>query len=74
MKRELTYLIQFALAKRLQLSPCNNVQYEIIKPRTIFNSISSANENLILHKTYTGRELISILGGMSAFTHFVNDD
>ena len=52
----------------------NNVQYEIIKPRTIVDSISSANGNLILCKTYAGRELISILGGMTAFTHFVNDD
>ena len=44
----------------------DKVQYEIIKPDTIVNSISSANENLILCKTYAGRELISILGGMSA--------
>ena len=52
----------------------DNVQYEIIKPCTIFDSILSANENLILCKTYAGRELISILEGMTAFTHFVNDD
>ena len=52
----------------------DDVQYKIIKPRTIIDSFSSANENLILRKTYAGRELISILGGMSAFTHFVNDD
>ena len=52
----------------------NNIQYEIIKPHTIIDSISSANESLILCKTYAGRELISILGGMTAFTHFVNDD
>ena len=29
----------------------DNVQYEIIKPRTIIDSISSANENLILHSS-----------------------
>ena len=52
----------------------DNVQYEILKLRTIVNYISSANENLILCKTYAGRELISILGRMSAFTHFGNDD
>ena len=52
----------------------DNVQYEIIKPRTIVDSISSANENLILCKTYAGRELISVLGGMTAFIHFVDDD
>ena len=27
-----------------------------------------------LHKTYAGRELISVLGGMTAFTHFVDDE
>ena len=52
----------------------DNVQYKLIKPHTIINSISSANENLILCKTYAGRELISILGGMVAFIHFVDDD
>ena len=52
----------------------DNVQYEIIKPHTIIDSISPANENLILPKTYAGRELISVLGGMTAFTQFVSDD
>ena len=52
----------------------DNVQYEIIKPRTIVDSISPANENLILHKTYADRELIAILRGMTAFTHFVDDE
>ena len=52
----------------------NNIQYEIIKARTIIDSISPANENLILCKTYAGRELISVLGGMTAFTQFVSDD
>ena len=51
----------------------DNVQCEIIKPHTIVDSISPANENLILCRTYAGRELISILGGI-AFTQFVNDE
>ena len=44
----------------------DNVQYQTIKPRTIIDSISPANENLILRKTYAGRELISVLGGISS--------
>ena len=52
----------------------DNVQYEILKPRTIVDSISPDNKNLILCKTYAGRELISVLGGMTAFSHFVDDD
>ena len=52
----------------------DNVQYEILKPHTVINSISPANEKWILSNTYAGRELISILEGMVAFTHFVNDD
>ena len=52
----------------------DNVQYEIIKPHTIVDSTLPAKENLILRKTYAGRELISDSGGMTAFTHFVNED
>ena len=52
----------------------DNVQYEILEPHTVINSISPANEKWILSNTYAGRELISILEGMVAFTHFVNDD
>ena len=74
MKRELTYPICSSKEVAVISMLSDNVQYEIIKPRTIVNSISSANENLILRKTYAGRVLISILGGLSAFTHFVNDD
>ena len=51
----------------------NDIQYEILKPRTVINSISPANDKLVLSKTYSGRELISVLEGMTAFTHFVND-
>ena len=52
----------------------DNIQYEIIKPRTIIDSISPGNDKLILSKMYASRELRSILEGMVAFTHFVNDD
>ena len=52
----------------------DNVQYEILKPRTIINSTSPGNDKLILNKTYAGKELRSVLEGMVAFTHFVNDD
>ena len=41
----------------------DNVQYEIIKPRTIIDSISPGKKKLILSGTYAGRELISILEG-----------
>ena len=52
----------------------DNVQYEIKKPCTTIDDISPGNKKLILSKTYAGRELLSILEGMVAFTHFVNDD
>ena len=52
----------------------DNIQYKILKLLTVIDSISPGNEKLILNKTYAGRELISALEGMVAFTHFVNDD
>ena len=52
----------------------DNVKYETLKPHTIIDSISPGNKKLILSKTYAGRELISVLEGMVAFTHFVSDD
>ena len=52
----------------------DNVQYEIMKPFTIINSISLGNTKLILSRTYAGRELISVSEGMVAFNQFVNDD
>ena len=52
----------------------DNVQYEIIKPHAIIDSISPGNKKLILSKTYAGRELRSVLQGMVAFTQFVSDD
>ena len=52
----------------------DNVQYEIIKPHTIIDSISPGNEKRILSRTYAGRELISVLEGMIELTQFVNDE
>ena len=52
----------------------DNIEYEIIKPHTIIASIAPGNDKLILSKTYSGRELISVLEGMTAFTHFVDDE
>ena len=42
----------------------DNVQYEIVKPHTIIDDISSGNKKLILSGTYAGRELLPILEGM----------
>ena len=52
----------------------DNVQYEIIKPHTIIDSISPGNEKWTLSRTYAGRELISISEGMIELTQFVNDE
>ena len=52
----------------------DNVQYEVIKPFAIIDSISPGNKKLILSKRYSGGELRSVLEGMVAFTHFVDDD
>ena len=52
----------------------DNVQYKIVKSRTIIDSIPPGNEKRILSRTYAGRELISILEGMIELTQFVNDE
>ena len=52
----------------------DNVQYEIIKPHVIIDSISPGNKKLILSKTYAGIELRSVSEGMATFTQFVSDD
>ena len=69
---DLSYLIRSGKEVAVITMVSDNVQYEIIKPRTVINSPS--DEKLILSKTYAGRELLSILGGMVAFNQFVNDD
>ena len=50
----------------------NDVQYNVMKPRTIIDSIG--NQKLILSNTYSGRELLSVLGGMDKLTKFADDD
>ena len=52
----------------------DNVQYDIIKPCTIVDKILPGKQKLIPSKTYAGRELLSVLEGMTSFTQFVNDD
>ena len=52
----------------------DNVQYEVVKPRTIINNISPDKRELIPSKTYTGRELLSVLGGMVGLNEFIVDD
>ena len=52
----------------------DNIQYEIVKPHTIMDKISSGKQKLISRKTYAGRELISISEGMIELTQFENDD
>ena len=51
----------------------DNIQYEIIKPRTIMDSISDTKK-LIPSRTYAGRELLSMLEGMVELAHFEADD
>ena len=51
----------------------DNIQYQLIKPRTIVDNISG-DKKLIPSKTYAGRELLSMLERMTEFTQFINDD
>ena len=51
----------------------DKVQYKLIKPHAIIDSVSPGNKKLILSKMYAGRELISILERMVSFTRFVSD-
>ena len=51
----------------------DNIQYEIInlvQTSIIFHGI----KKLILNRTYTGKELLSVLEGMVVFDQSVNDD
>ena len=47
----------------------NNIQYNILKPRTIIDDISG-DKKMIPSKTYAGRELLSILEGMVTLNQF----
>ena len=51
----------------------HNIQYEKVKSHTIIDDNSPGNKKLILSKTYTGIELISILEGVIELTQFEND-
>ena len=51
----------------------DNIQYKVIKSHTIIDNISG-DKTLILSRTDTGKELISVLEGMIELTQFVNDD
>ena len=51
----------------------DNVQYEVVKPRTIMDSISD-NKKRIPSGTYAGRELISMPEGVVELVHFEADD
>ena len=51
----------------------DNAQYKIAKPFKIMDKISD-NIKLIPSKTYAGRELLSMLEGMTAFDQFANDE
>ena len=42
--------------------------------KTSYNHDISSDKKLILSKTYAGRELLSVLGGMVKLNQFVNDD
>ena len=52
----------------------DNVQYEIVKPRMAHSYSPPVNGKLILSKTYAGRELLSVVGGMTKLTQFVDDE
>ena len=52
----------------------NDIKYEIPKPCMIHSDSPPINGKLILSKTYSGRELLSILGGMAKLTKFLNDE
>ena len=51
----------------------DNIKYEVVKDRTIIDDISG-NKKLILSRTYTGKELISVLEGLIELTQFENDE
>ena len=51
----------------------DNIQCNVLKPRTIINNISG-DKKLIPSKIYAGRELLSMLERMIELTQFVNDE
>ena len=51
----------------------DNVQYQILKPRSVMDPISDA-EKTITRGTYAGRELLSMLEGIVELNQFKVDD
>ena len=51
----------------------DNVQYEILKLRTVMDPISNTKK-MIKSRTYAGRELISMLEGIIELNQFETDD
>ena len=52
----------------------DNIQYEVEIAFTLIPSTSPGNKKLIPSKTYSGRELINLLGEVTDLTNFVNTD
>ena len=75
MKRELTYLIQFALVGKIAVIAMfsDNVQYQDIE--TSFSHRSYfRHKKIIPSRTYAGGELLSMLEGMVELDKFLVDD
>ena len=51
----------------------DNVQYQVLKPRSVMDPISDTKK-MIPSRTYAGRELLSILEGMVELNKFLVDD
>ena len=78
MKSELTYLTQFKILTQAwkfavirMLS--DNVKCEILKVRAVMDPISDTKK-MIRSGTYAGRELLSIVEGMTELNQLVVDD
>ena len=71
---DLSYPIPSSKEVAVIIMLSDNAQYKVTKSHSIVNYISPENEKLILSGTYTGRELISILGRMIELTQSGNDD
>ena len=75
MKRELSYLIQFTQTRKLQLSECLAITFNIkvLKLGSVMDSISDTKKT-IPSGTYAGRQLLSIVEGMVELKQFEIDD
>ena len=52
----------------------DNIQYEVGKAFTFISPISPGDNVQIESKTYAGRELTNLLGGVNGLSDFVNND